>query len=375
MRRLLVCSLKGVSRWDSGVKAHSASLFCSSCRGWRVGDERSAYASPEGEQLYDAEELRFLELINHYRHNNGLEPLLLSDTITLAAEHHSQDMANYSFFGHTTASSSHYMVGSQPWDRMRSEGYDYNTLMGENIAVGCEGADRCFELWRNSPSHNAAMLDGSYRVMGIGRVYVEGSVHGWYWTTDFGAKVDPTSHAAAGGESTSVQDGPGIENGGMITRAVWEQEATDDAQLILSKGEGVEGGYYARLGDYDNGRDELSQKVRVDENGSGEELLSYRIKIETNEHHHPQQQKKHQQQAAEPSDYLKVRLTDGEGEQLEVLKKYTDWDAGGEGWRRQRVDLSGYEGRTVYVSFEVKTDELHTTAFYLDGVALEDRGE
>lgn len=150
-----------------------------------------------------------------------------------------------------------------------------------------------------------------------------------------------------------------------------QQMSADDAQLILSKGEGVEGGYYARLGDYDNGRDELSQKVRVDENGSGEELLSYRIKIETNEHHHPQQQKKHQQQqAAEPSDYLKVRLTDGEGEQLEVLKKYTDWDAGGEGWRRQRVDLSGYEGRTVYVSFEVKTDELHTTAFYLDGVAL-----
>jgi uncharacterized protein YkwD len=300
-------------------------------------------------EKYDSEEVQFLELLNQYRKDNGVEPLLLSDAISVAAERHSQDMAYHNFFAHTTASSSHYPVGSQPWDRMRAEGYDYNTLMGENIAVGCESAEWCFELWRNSSAHNAAMLDGDYRVIGIARVSVAGSVHGWYWTTDFGATVDPTSHAP--GESIPPEDGSDIENGAMKDRAVWQQKAKDDAELILKDG-------YARLGDYDNGRDELSQKIRVRKNSE----LSFRIKIETNEQQLPV--------AGEPSDYLKVRLMNRQGEEIEVLKRYTDADAGG-GWRRETVDLSRFAGRTVYLSFVVKTDELLTTAFYPDRVALE----
>jgi uncharacterized protein YkwD len=316
-----------------------------------VAGERNASASSE---LYDSEEVHFLHLLNQYRQANGLEPLLLSDTIALAAHHHSQDMAEYSFFAHTTAASSHYPVGFQPWDRMRAEGYDYNTRMGENIAVGCESAERCFELWRNSPAHNAAMLDGDYRVVGIARLYVPNSVHRWYWTTDFGAAVDPSSHAA--GESLPPQDGSGIENGKMSTKEIWQQKATDDAELIL-KEEGGEG--YARLGDYDNGRDELWQKIRVLRENSE---LSYWIKIETTEQ---------QLLAGDPSDYLKVRLMSPQGGQIEVLERYTEADAGG-GWRLERVDLpSRFAGQTLYLSFLVETDELLTTAFYLDGVALQ----
>ena len=327
--------------------------------GFVAGHQKSAKASSE-QQPYDSEELQFLELLNDYRQDYGLEPLLLSDTITVASEHHSQDMAHYSFFGHISASSSYYPAGSLPWDRMRAEGYDYNTLMGENIAVGCESAERCFELWRNSPSHNAAMLDGRYRVIGVARLNVAGSVHGWYWTTDFGATVDPTSHAP--GESTppEVEDGAGIENGQMSSKGVWEQKATDKAELILPE----EG--YARLGDYDNGRDELWQKIRIEEEEEGNSgELSYWIRIETTEQ---------QLVAGDPSDRLVVRLMDGQGEKLGVLKRYTEADAGG-GWRRDTIDLSGFGGRTVYLSFFVETDELLTTAFYLDGVALENNGE
>jgi uncharacterized protein YkwD len=315
-----------------------------------VAVERSAGTS----ESYCSEEVQFLQLLNQYRKDNGAEPLLLSDAISVAAEHHSQDMAKYGFFAHTTAASSHYPVGSQPWDRMRAEGYDYNTRMGENIAVGCESAERCFELWRNSPAHNTAMLDGRYRVIGVARLNVAGSVHGWYWTTDFGATVDPTSHAP--GESSEeerekpLEDDGGIENGGMSSKAVWEQKATDHAELILPE----EG--YARLGDYDNGRDELWQKIRVRENSE----LSYRFKIETTE------------LAGHPSDHLMVRLIDRQGEQLAVLERYTDADAGG-GWRRETVDLSRFAGRSVYLSFFVETDPLLTTAFYLDRVALENK--
>jgi uncharacterized protein YkwD len=315
---------------------------------------------------YDSEELQFLDLINDYRENNGLESLVLSDTLAVAAERHSQDMARYSFFAHNTAASSYYPVGSAPWDRMVAEGYDYNVYKGENIAVGYASAEEAFAAWRRSPSHNRAMLDGRYRVIGIARIDDPDSVHGWYWTTDFGGALDPTSHAPgqnpqpevtndepapetqrAGEEiDGSLEDGPDVENGEMDGRAVWEQEARDGAELI------VDG--HVRLGDYDSGRDDLRQKIQVGENAR----LSYDVRIETNELRHP-------------SDRLLVRLTDREGEQLAVLERYSDADAGG--WRHETVDLSDFAGRTVYLSFLVETDPMLRTAFYLDKVSLEER--
>jgi uncharacterized protein YkwD len=137
-----------------------------------VAAGKSADANP-----YDSEELRFLQLINDYREDHGVRPLILSDTLAVSAERHSQDMARYHFFAHSTASSSYYPRGSWPWDRMSDEGYDYNTYKGENIAVGYETAEQSFEAWRDSPPHNAAMLDGRYRVIGVARIYMLGSAH------------------------------------------------------------------------------------------------------------------------------------------------------------------------------------------------------
>jgi uncharacterized protein YkwD len=322
-----------------------------------VASEKSADATP-----YDSEELRFLQLLNKYRESNGVGPLILSDTLAVAAERHSRDMARYGFFDHSTAASSFYAAGVSPWDRMAAEGYDYNTFVGENIAVGCDPAEACFELWRNSLAHNAAMLDGRYRVIGVARVNISGSGRDWYWTTDFGAALDPTSHAP--GETPQqtneepapkpqepeekpeqpVEDGVGIENGEMNGGAVWEQKAKDGVDLVLDG--------YARLGDYNNGEDDLRQKIRLGENTE----LSYAIKIGTAERDHPH-------------DRLLVRLMDQNGEQLIVLRTYTDGAAGG--WKRDRVDLSRFAGRTVYLSFFVETDPVRRTVFYLDQVALE----
>ena len=350
--------LAGRLRYAWAVVAVLAALFAGV-----VGFNQSADAAS-----YDSEELQFLRLINDYRGDNGLGPLLLSDTLAVAAEHHSQDMARYSFFAHNTVASSYYPVGSEPWDRMAAEGYDYNSYRGENIAVGYETAEKAFEAWRNSPSHNHAMLDDRYRVIGIARINEPGSVHGWYWTTDFGVVLDPSSHEP-GKESSQAQDakdepapqpqkgredreepvvdGAGVENGEMDGRAVWEQEARDGAALILDG--------HARLGDYDSGRDDLRQKVEVGKSTG----LSYSVRIETDEQR-------------PPSDRLLVRLTNREGDQLAVLERYTHADAGG--WRRETLDLSRFAGRTVYLSFFVETDPALRTAFYLDRLTLE-RGE
>ncbi|HET7271456.1 MAG TPA: CAP domain-containing protein [Rubrobacter sp.] len=309
---------------------------------------------------YDSDELQFLQLINDYRQQNGVGPLILSDTLTMSSEHHSQDMARYAFFAHNTVASSYYARGSQPWDRMVAEGYAYNTYKGENIATGYDTAEEVFQAWRESPSHNEAMLDGHYRVIGIARLYAPSSNHHWYWTTDFGGYVDPTSHGpgqspqAQETESQPPKDPPekkprkdegGMENGSMNTQAVWRQRARDGADLILEEG-------YARLGGYDDGIDDLSQKITVGK----ETRLIYGLRIKTEERRHP-------------SDRLVVRVTNEDGKQLAVLRRYTDEDAGER--RRPKVDLSRFAGRTVHLSFHVVTDEADLTTFYVDNVILE----
>src|SRR5918997_5529051 len=95
-----------------------------------TGDQSASATS------YDDEELEFLQLINDYRQNNGLGKLLLSDTLSVPSERHSQDMARYQFFAHNTAASSYYPVGATPGHRIRAEGYGYRTVWGENIAAG-----------------------------------------------------------------------------------------------------------------------------------------------------------------------------------------------------------------------------------------------
>ncbi|MHB9112730.1 MAG: CAP domain-containing protein [Thermoleophilia bacterium] len=129
---------------------------------------------------YDGEELAFLTLINNYRASYGLPALTMSDSLYNASENHSWDMATYNYFSHTGRN------GSSPWDRIRAAGYTYNTYLGENIAAGYVDAQSVFVGWRNSPGHNANMLNANYRAIGIGRAYGSGSTYGWYWTTDFG---------------------------------------------------------------------------------------------------------------------------------------------------------------------------------------------
>lgn len=325
--------------------------------------------SGDAATTYDPEELQFLGLINDYREQNGLRPVILSDTLAVAAERHSKDMADYGFFAHNTAQSSYYEPGYEPWDRMEQEGYDYNTAKGENLAVGYETAEEAMQAWKNSPDHNAAMLDGNYRVMGVARINAPGSVHGWYWTTDFGGYVDPSSHGPGEKLSGRGDQGPtagdpekqpeptdrdevadepnldtdALDNGGLGKVGGWSQRAKDGADLILEDGE-------ARLGGYHAGKDALEQKVRI----GADATLAYDVKVKAGR--------------GDADDAMLLRLTDGKGKQVAVLKKYTGEEAGG--WERGRVDLSRFAGRTLYLGFDARTDGEHLTTFYLDHLAL-----
>lgn len=134
-------------------------------------------------QANEAEEQQLLDLINKYRQENGVTPLVPSGTLSTSAEHHSKDMSDHDFFSHRTKESSHYPADSGPADRMAREGYPTDAATAENIASGQPTADEVFDDWRRSPEHDAAMLDGQYTAAGVGQ-------DGTYWTTDFGSVSD-----------------------------------------------------------------------------------------------------------------------------------------------------------------------------------------
>lgn len=142
-------------------------------------------ASTETNVALNAEEEAFVELINDYRQENGLQPLTVIQTLHDAALWMSQDMGQEAYFSHTDS------LGRSPWTRMADFGYGYSTWKGENIAAGYTNAQSVFNGWKNSSGHNANMLNSNFQVMGIGMVYVPGSPYGYYWTNDFGGYVPP----------------------------------------------------------------------------------------------------------------------------------------------------------------------------------------
>jgi len=150
-------------------------------------------AMPRGaEAAQDSEEQAFLTIINNYRTQNGLGALSLNTQLNNSAEWMSGDMAANNYFSHTDS------LGRDPFQRMAAFGYTYNTWKGENLAAGADTAQAAFNLWKNSPGHNANMLNPNFKVMGIARVYGAGTTYGWYWTNDFGGQgsapppADPT---------------------------------------------------------------------------------------------------------------------------------------------------------------------------------------
>jgi uncharacterized protein YkwD len=129
------------------------------------------------------EEAALCRLVNEYRAQNGLPPLLRSTSLTNAARWHSADMAQRNYFSHTDS------LGRDPYQRMTAFGYPYGTR-GENIAAGNSTAAATLTQWKNSPEHRNNLLSPSYTVMGIGRGNQATSQYRWYWTHTFGGTND-----------------------------------------------------------------------------------------------------------------------------------------------------------------------------------------
>ena len=98
--------------------------------------------------------------------------------LTTAARLHSEDMAKYSYFSHTSRD------GRSPWQRMRAQGYYYGSA--ENIAAGYTTATSVMigvDEQHGAPQEHPQLLE-----QGHGGRHRHGGIYGIYWTQDFGTR-------------------------------------------------------------------------------------------------------------------------------------------------------------------------------------------
>jgi uncharacterized protein YkwD len=108
------------------------------------------------------EQQRFLELVNNHRKANGLGPVKLSPELNAAAEKYSKTQSDAGKMGHS-------VDGTQFGDRAKAAGYK-GSPNGENAAYNSADSspEKIFEMWKNSPGHNANMLSKDATEIGYG---------------------------------------------------------------------------------------------------------------------------------------------------------------------------------------------------------------
>ena len=103
-----------------------------------------------------------------------------NDTLTQAAEVHSQDMQVNNFFSHTGSG------GSTLPQRVDSKGYAWSAL-AENIAAGQTTMNEVVDGWMGSDGHCANIMNPNLIDMGLVCVAgTSGNIYATYWTMDLG---------------------------------------------------------------------------------------------------------------------------------------------------------------------------------------------
>ena len=134
-------------------------------------------AEPAGNDA--AAQQQVLDLTNAERANAGCPALQLNQTLNVAADGHSEDMAARNYFSHNDPE------GNGPGVRIDAAGYQ-GRGWGENIAAGYRSAAAVVEGWMNSDGHRRNILNCNFNELGVG--YAEGGSYGVYWTQVFGTR-------------------------------------------------------------------------------------------------------------------------------------------------------------------------------------------
>ena len=123
-----------------------------------------------------------VQRINHYRAVHGRHSLRIKIHLADAAQAHSGDMAKHHMLSHSASTGASWIA------RIRWWGYR-GTYIGEDLAAGSMNARGVMRMWRASPAHNANLLGGHYRAVGLGVARgTYGGRAGFYVTVDFGGR-------------------------------------------------------------------------------------------------------------------------------------------------------------------------------------------
>jgi uncharacterized protein YkwD len=115
------------------------------------------------------------QMITGYRQNNGLGGLTIDPVLMRAARQQAEAMAR----------ANNVRASLQPENRLAarlSAAGETQTYAVENASAGYRTLAEAFSGWRDSPKHNAVMLDGRATRMGIATAYASGSKYRVFWS-------------------------------------------------------------------------------------------------------------------------------------------------------------------------------------------------
>ncbi len=165
------------------VKRFAALVFCLALAGCgapppretpapaAVGEPSLYRSLSRGGADVDAEAAR--DMISQYRRNHGVSELALDAGLQRVALERARSMARR---GAVDSRSSSGLAAAVKAAGVRGDGAAI-----ENLSAGYDTLAEAFSGWRQSPAHNARMLDAHARRMGLAAVYAPGSKFKVFW--------------------------------------------------------------------------------------------------------------------------------------------------------------------------------------------------
>jgi uncharacterized protein YkwD len=136
-------------------------------------------------QLTAVEE-RLLDLLNRYRVEQGVRPVLPSLHLQAAARFYATDLATYD-----NVTLSHLdSRGELPHTRFARFGYPHPRATGENVAAGMLDPAATLRQWIDSAPHHETLVADEWTVIGVAVGGNPFSSSGNYWVTSFGVVDD-----------------------------------------------------------------------------------------------------------------------------------------------------------------------------------------
>jgi len=115
-------------------------------------------------------ELEIVRLVNLERAAEGLSPVVIDDTLMMAARIKAQYMADLGYYSHTG-------VYGSPTKLARAVGF--RGSVGENLYRSPKTTDRAMQGWMDSDSHRECIMHSDFDIIGVGVYLNENGVFHW----------------------------------------------------------------------------------------------------------------------------------------------------------------------------------------------------